>query len=325
MGKLNKLRNIKFFSFLFQIRDKIMSSLGLFELKKKLKQHLFFARINFEDWLKKLSINCKLRSLPNNLVGHNFKDGDIVVSITSYGKRVHDALPYMLYSLLIQTILPKKIIVYLDYDNWSLVNLPWQLKRLQEVGVDVRFCKDIRSYKKLIPALQDFPYNAILTLDDDMYYHKDYMMWMTNAYEKSDKKTVLGQWGYIPTKINGKYISYNEWPDCKLGTKDDEKSFIGCCGICYPPHIYDDEIFKEELFMQLCPIADDIWFWAMQERLSIKRQYIDPWGNGYHVSVNRREDYDRREQVTLTSQNLYGGKNNQQLANVVDYYKLETI
>lgn len=44
---------------------------------------------------------------------------------------------------------------------------------------------------------------AILTLDDDMYYHKDYMMWMINAYEKSDKKTVLGQWGYIPTKKMG--------------------------------------------------------------------------------------------------------------------------
>lgn len=322
MGKLHKLRNIKFFTILFRFRDKMMSSLGLFEQKKKLKQNLFFARINFEDWLKKKKINCKLILLPNNIVGNDFKDGDIVVSVTSYGKRVHDALPYMLYSLLNQTILPKKIVVYLDHDNWSLTNLPWQLKRLQEVGVDVRFCKDIRSYKKLIPALVDFPNNAILTLDDDMYYHRSYMEWMTLAYNASDKKTVLGQWGYIPTKKEGQYIPYNEWPDCKLGSKDDEKSFIGCCGICYPPHIFDDEILREDLFMQLCPIADDIWFWAMQERLNITRQYIDPWGRGYHSSVNRIEEYDRREQGTLTSQNLYGGKNNQQLLNVVEYYKL---
>ena len=104
MGKLNKLRNIKFFTILFRFRDKMMSSLGLFEQKKKLKQNLFFARINFEDWLKKKKINCKLILSPNNIVGNDFKDGDIVVSITSYGKRVHDALPYMLYSLLIYII-----------------------------------------------------------------------------------------------------------------------------------------------------------------------------------------------------------------------------
>ena len=324
MSKLNRLRSIKFLCLLFRFRDKMMSSLGLFELKKNLKQNLFFARIKFEDWLKKKKINRKLRSLPNNFIGNDFRDGDIVVSITSYGKRVHDALPYMLYSLLIQTILPKKIVVYLDYDNWSLVNLPWQLKRLQEVGVDIRFCKDIRSYKKLIPALLNFPNNAILTLDDDIYYNRNYMEWMTTAYNASDKRTVLGQWGCIPTKMDGNYIPYNQWPDCKKGTKNDEKSFIGCCGICYPPHIFDDEIFNEEVFMQLCPIADDIWFWVMQERLGIERQYIEPWGRGYHTSVNRIEEFDRTQTGTLMSQNLIAGKNNQQLFNVVEYYNIQT-
>ena len=322
MGKLRYLRNIAFFNHLFRIRDKFMNSFGLFEFKKNIKQNIFFTRLKIEDWFKKKRIDLKLMSLPNDMIGTSYKDGDIVVSVTSYGKRVHDALPYMLYSLLEQTYLPSKVVVYLDHDNWCVDNLPWQLKRLQEIGVDIRYCKDIRSYKKLIPALIDFPNNAILTLDDDMYYHPNYMEWMTTAYIASDKKTVLGQWGYIPTKKDGQYIPYNEWRDCKLGTKDDEKSFIGCCGICYPPHIFDDEILKEEIFMQLCPIADDIWFWAMQERLGIKRSYMEPWGRGYHTSVNRIEEFDRREHGTLASQNLYGGKNDQQLINVVEFYKL---
>ena len=322
MSKLYRLRNIKFLGFLFRFRDKMMFSLGLFELKKKFKRNVFFTRLKIEDWLKKKKIDRELKSLPNNLIDSNFNEGNIIVSVTSYGKRVYDALPYMLYSLLIQTILPEKIVVYLDYDNWSISNLPRQLKRLQEVGVDIRFCKDIRSYKKLIPALVDFPNNAILTLDDDMYYHRSYMEWMTIAYNVSDKKTVLGQWGCIPTKKNGLYIPYNEWPDCKLGSKDDEKSFIGCCGICYPPHVFDDEILNEEVFMQICPIADDIWFWAMEERLGLKRQYIEPWGRGYHTSVNRIEEFDRSQIGTLMSQNLIAGKNDQQLFNVIDYYKL---
>lgn len=323
MGKLHNLRNIAYFNLLFRLRDRFMVSLGLFELKKKMKQKIFFTSLRIEDWFKKKVIDRKLKSLPTNLLGANFNDGDIVISVTSYGKRVSDALPYMLFSLLEQTVLPQKIVVYLDYDNWSMHNIPWQLKRLQEVGVDIRFCKDIRSYKKLIPALVDFPNNAILTLDDDMYYHHSYMEWMTNAYSNSDKKTVIGQWGCIPTKENGHYIPYNRWPDCKKGTKDDEKSFIGCCGICYPPHIFDDEILKEEVFMQLCPIADDIWFWAMQERLGIKRSYIEPWGRGYHISVNRIEEYDWSQTGTLMSQNLVGGRNDQQLVNILEYYRLQ--
>lgn len=322
MGKFRNLRNIAFFNLLFRVRDRFMDSLGLFKLKKKFKQIVFFTRLRIEDWFTKKSIDHKLKSLPNDLVGCNCKEGDIVVSVTSYGKRVYDALPYMLYSLLIQTVLPKKIVVYLDHDNWSLTNLPWQLKRLHEVGIDIRFCKDIRSYKKLIPALVDFPNNAILTLDDDMYYHRSYMEWMTLAYDTSDKKTVIGQWGCIPTKKNGQYIPYNQWPDCKKGTKDDDKSFIGCCGICYPPHVFDDEILREEIFMQLCPLADDIWFWAMQERQKIKRAYIETWGRGYHTSVNRIEEFDRSQTGTLMSQNLTAGKNDQQLIKVVEHYNL---
>lgn len=322
MRKISTLRNIAFLAPLFHFRDKVMSSLGLFKLKKIVKQKLFFVRINIEDWYKKKMIDRAIKSIPANLIGKNLNDGDIVVSVTSYGRRVTDALPYMLYSLLTQTLLPKKIVVYLDNDNWSIDSLPWQLKRLQEVGVDVRFCNDIRSYKKLIPALIDFPNNAILTLDDDMYYHKNYIEWMTKAYDQSDKRTVLGQWGYIPTKLEGQYIPYNQWLDCKMGSKDDEKSFIGCCGICYPPHVFDDEILREDIFMQLCPTADDIWFWAMQERQGIRRAYIDPWGRGYHVSVNRIEEYDWSQTGTLMSQNLVGGKNNQQLVNVVKYYNL---
>ncbi|MBQ0087737.1 MAG: hypothetical protein KBT27_00170 [Prevotellaceae bacterium] len=317
-----KLRNIKILQPLFRLRDSFMEKTGLFHLKAKCKYTLFLRYLVISDYLKKKRIGEAIKKLPDGLLSHNFSNNDIVCSVTSYGKRVSDALPYMLYSLFIQTQLPKKVVVYLDNEHWNDKQLPTLLKKLQQVGVEFHYCEDLRSYKKLIPALRMFPDNPIITLDDDFYYYPQYIEHMTAAYEHSDKRTVLGQWGCIPEKRNGKYIPYNEWKDCKYGNEHSPISFFGCC-CCYPPHIFDGEILKSDIFMKLCPTADDIWFWAMEERQHIKRAYIEPHGFGLNIYVNRIEEYDLSLQSTLMYINGALGKNNQQLQNVLQYYHLE--
>lgn len=318
-----KLREVKILRPLFALRDFIWEKTGMFDLKKRIKQKLFYKRLIREDAQKKVDIAKLIIQLPENLIGKDLQADDFVFSLTSYGVRVEDTLPYALYSIITQKLQPRKIVVYLDCDNWSDEKLPALLQHLKRVGVDFHYCKDLKSYKKLIPALKDFPNNPIITLDDDFYYNPNYHTWMREAYDASDKHTVLGQWGCIPIKKNGKYLPYNQWPDCKLGTKEDEKMFIGCCGICYPPCVFEDEIFNEQIFMQLCPTADDIWFWAMEERLGIKREYIQPWGYGYNTPVNRIEEYDWNQTGTLMYKNVVLGKNDVQLRAVVDYYRLD--
>lgn len=75
--------------------------------------------------------------------------------------------------------------------------------------------------------------------------------------------------------------------------------------------------------MGMCPAADDIWFWIMEERQHIKRVYIPQKGNGYHTSVNRIEEYDWSQKGTLMHQNVVEGKNNRQLEALLKYYNLE--
>lgn len=319
-----KLRQIRILKPLFKVRDSIMEATGLFKLKAKIKQRIFFRRLLKEDARKKQEIEKKINQLPKGFLDSSkLNDNDIIISLTSYGKRVEDTLPYTLYSLLIQTVMPKKIAVFLDNDNWNDEKLPPILQKLKDIGVDFYYCKDIRSYKKLIPAMQLFPNNPILTMDDDFYYNPKYMEWMTYAYEKSDKKTVLGQWGCIPEKKDGEYIPYNQWKDCKYRTDSSEISFIGCCGCCYPPKIFDDEILKEDVFMKLCPTADDIWFWVMEKRQNIKTQLIEPSGYGYHQSVNRIEEYDWSQTGTLMHTNVVGGKNDEQLRALLEFYQID--
>lgn len=321
MGIFHSLRNIKFFNSSIRIRDLVMSKTGLFKLKANIKKKLFFVSLILSDAKKKMIIRKKINSMQKKIIDSEICKDDIIFSVTSYGNRVKNALPYMLYSVINQTVSPKKVIVFLDNDNWNDGNLPSLLQKMKTLGIEFRYCKDIKSYKKIIPALQLFPDNPIVTMDDDFYYHPHYVEWINEAYNKSDKQTVLGQWGCIPEKKDGTYIPYNEWKDCKFGDDNSPISFYGCC-CCYPPHIFDDEILKEELFMSLCPSADDIWLWAMEERQNIKRAYIKQKGNSFHISVNRIEEYDWSQKGTLMHQNVVLGKNNEQLKAVVEYYHL---
>ena len=131
-------------------------------------------------------------------------------------------------------------------------------------------------------------------------------------------------WGCVPNKENGKFLPYSQWKDCQYADADSEISFYGVGSCLYPPQVFDDEIFKKELFLNLCPTADDIWFWAQEERLKIKKEYITPHGFGFHRSVNRIEELDLNNTETLMYQNVTNGRNDEQLRAVIEYYNLDT-
>ena len=75
------------------------------------------------------------------------EDKRIIVSLTSYGRRVESVVYYTLVSLLKQRLMPDKIVLWLDNDNWCDNNLPPKISKLKQYGVDILYCKDIRSYK----------------------------------------------------------------------------------------------------------------------------------------------------------------------------------
>lgn len=323
MSKLSTLRNKTPFQYLFRIRDWMMLKLGLFNFKKTIKHNLFYLRIIIEDWRKKRKIEQQIKLLPKNKVYQDLKDGDVVVSVTSYGKRVSNSLPYMLYSLLRQTVLPPKIVVYLDDDNWSNENLPWTLKCLQETGIDFRYCKDIRSYKKLIPALIDFDKHPIITVDDDLYYNEHLVEWLLDAYQLSDKRTVIGTIATKATIEGNMYLPYSRWDT--NSTTDGELCLIGCGGILYPPSVFDAEILKDDLFMSLAPTADDLWFWAMEKRAGLRTTLTEIHGQELHMAVNRQNVYfpAKNPDNLYYINELMDNKNDVQLQKLIDQYNLQ--
>ena len=99
------------------------------------------------------------------------RNPQIILSLTSYGRRTKTSVVYYtLVSLLNQTLQPDRIVLCLDREKWNIDNIPDKLKSLLQYGVDIEFCKDVKSYTKLIPCLKKYPNDILITVDDDIIY-----------------------------------------------------------------------------------------------------------------------------------------------------------
>lgn len=301
---------------------RILEILGYYSVKKKYRDYSLRKRLIHEDTARKQQTMKAIAAISECVLHANNDTSDVIVSLTSYGKRVSETLPYTLYSLLQQTIKPNRIIVWLDNVNWNESNLPEPLYQLRRAGVEFMFCEDIRSYKKLIPTLRLYPDNVIVTVDDDLYYDVRLVEWLLTSYAHSDKHTVFGTNATRVMAAEGHYMPYSQWDPVNM--EGSELCLIGCGGILYPPFVFDDEILKEELFMSLAPTADDLWFWAMEKRAGLKVALSSVNGKHLHPAVNRLNVFFPEE----NPDNLYyvnelmGSKNDEQLCNLVEQYNL---
>ena len=193
------------------MKYELLHTLGYYALKKKYRTFCLRWRLIREDTKRKQQILNNISSLTSSILQCYNNSSDVIVSLTSYGARVSETLPCTVYSLLQQSVKPNRIIVWLDNINWSLDNLPEPLRQLQKAGVEVMFCKDIRSYKKLIPTLRLYPNNIIITVDDDMYYNEHLIEWLLDAYQLSNKNVVIGTKATRITNVDGVYLPYSKW------------------------------------------------------------------------------------------------------------------
>jgi len=187
----------------------------------------------------------------------------VIVSLTSYPKRigtVHKAVE----TLLKQTILPDKIILWLADSEFpeKEKELPSELLSLQSNIFEIRWTKDIKSYKKLIPALEFFSDEIIITFDDDIFYENNRVELLLRAYRLK------------PDCIHTHRVTLIEYksPEDITITPASQKFYLlpsylhklgSGAGCLFPPNCFYKDITREDLFMKLAPTNDDIWFWMM--------------------------------------------------------------
>lgn len=169
----------------------------------------------------------------------------IIVSLTSYDKRIHD-VKYTIYSLLNQTFPP---------DNWFF-------------GLTIDWCENLRSYKKLIPALEKYPDDIIVTADDDSFYRPDWLKILYDAHSENPDCIVAHRAHRIRLDTRGNLFPYVQWQfEIKSfnGSRFERYSNFstGAGGILYSKKFFHGDISRRELLKEVAPFADDIWFWAM--------------------------------------------------------------
>ena len=309
------------FKVLLAIRKRLLKY-GFYDLKASMKRKKYHRALDKDDALKKKDIEQQIYKMKGPLFVKNNNTDDIIVSLTSYSERVTNSLPYSLYSLFTQTKLPNRIILFLDNITWNNNNLPPIIKHFKSLGLEVMFCEDYRSYKKLIPALKLFPNNPIITVDDDIYYDSKLIENLVEEYSMSDKKTVICHWACIQEERNGSFIPYSQWQDSQYGNEYSMYSPFGGDGTLYPPHIFDAEIFNDKVFMLLAPSADDMWFWLMEYRCSVNVKLMKNALELKNLNVNQVNLLEEKNSTALYFQNCVHGQNDIQFEKLLEYYKL---
>lgn len=188
---------------------------------------------------------------------------EVVVSLTTYSKRIHEV--YLTIESIMQgTVKPNRIILWLAENEFKGKTLPVVLQNQIKRGLEVRYCQDIRSYKKIIPTLTLCPDACIITIDDDLIYEPDIIEHLIQSYKEHPSCISACRIRKIRFDEDGKLTKYNDWHLGEYEAFPSHYNFLTSGGgTLFPPHLLHSQVGNEELFMKLCPTADDIWLNAM--------------------------------------------------------------
>lgn len=240
----------------------------------------------------------------------------ILVSMTTYPARIN-TVAAAIESIMNQTVKADKIILWLAKENFpdGISKLPERLLQLQLRGLEIKWTDcDYKSFKKIIPALQEFPDDLIITVDDDLIYDKFMIELLYESYKKYPNAISAMRVHRVMFDTSGNILPYSEW------VKEDS-SFTGVdridlmattgAGTLFPPRILPDETLNWNKIQELCPYADDIWLKMMAVMNDI---------NTVLVRENRPLVYIANSQEE-TLWNINCNENDIQLANIIEYYK----
>ncbi|MCR4774987.1 MAG: hypothetical protein K5869_01270 [Saccharofermentans sp.] len=224
---------------------------------------LYFDTLNKIRWSLKAKKKC---------LNTSKRERRITVSLTSYPERIGLVSKAIITILNQKACKPDTVELWLAKEQFpgGTDELPETLKELTRCGLEICWCEDLRSYKKLIPALKKHPDEIIVTADDDAYYSRRWLEHLYVSYLED------------PSNIHCHRATPFYFDGNTFSTIIDGRHYhkgasvlnmqVGCAGVLYPPAAFGPDVLNESLFKRLTPTADDIWFWIMAVRYGKKIQ-----------------------------------------------------
>lgn len=267
--------------------------------------------------IDKNSLDKEIESFKNK--GTTGDDEGLIISLTSFPQRMYE-IHYTLYSLLTQTVKPAKVVLWLGSEQFpnGEKDIPPKVLKLKENGLVIEWHKNLRSYTKLVPSLKKYPNNIIVTADDDIYYEKDWLEKLLKSH-KENKNCIICHRAHRVKFDREKLAPYKKWPKKIKGGKASYLNFLtGVGGVLYPQNSLHKDVLNEELFTELAPKADDVWFWAMAVLNKTKILVVKDWIREL-TYVNPERERGLTDEITLFSFNKKGG-NDLQIEKVLNHY-----
>ncbi|MCM0083601.1 hypothetical protein L4X63_18605 [Geomonas sp. Red32] len=283
-------------------------------LKKVWKKDILYriyTRLRIQWMPTILAFSVTVRFLSRKAQKPHGLTGPLIVSLTSFPPRFKQ-LPLTLKCLLSQTVKPDSIILWIAKNDQQF--LTEEILELEGAGLQIRFCDDYRSYKKIIPVLEAFQDAFVVTADDDLFYWSTWLEELVDAHKMSPEDIVCHLAHRIRLSPDGSPLPYLQW---ELNSTESETSALTFpttgAGALYPPRSFDGKVGDVALFTLLCPNADDIWlYWMMRLVGRAARRIPRPKRNYYC--------WEGSQGVALWHDNLNSAGNDRQMKKMIDTF-----
>lgn len=283
------------------------------KLNREVKLNLISRRA---DWLKEKVMSC---SNPG-ITSESYHGEEVVVSLTSYGRRINEV--YLAIESIMQgTLKPNRIVLWLAENEFKGRVLPQTLLRQQRRGLQIEYCEDILSFKKIIPSLVRYPEACIVTIDDDIMYEFDLLENLLQTHWSNPDDICACRMHRMTFDVQNIPNSYLLWDKLVYPKNKSNRHFLTSGGgTLFPPHCFIDEIKDRDTFMQLCPYADDIWINAMVllSGKQISKAYTHSASGCDYLELH----LDQEDSLSKENLNPFACRNDSQFKAVCDRFDL---
>ena len=199
----------------------------------------------------------------------------IIISLTSFKKRLK-SIDKVLNSILNGTLIPDKIVLTLYYKDIKYIskkiNKYLNINKISIIVVNI----DIKSHKKYFYVMQKYPYDIIITIDDDIIYEINTVEILYKNFLKYPNEISAKRVHLIKYKKNGRTLPYKKW---HKGYKSNSPSpsfdlmATTGAGTLFPPNILKINYLMIYDILN-CITSDDIFLKYIENKLKIKIVWV---------------------------------------------------
>lgn len=239
----------------------------------------------------------------------------IIISMTSFTPRL-GKLYLAVNSIFNQSLKPDKVILYLG-DDVDKNALPKTLTDLTARGLELRFVDNLRSHKKYFYAMQEYPDDLIILIDDDMIYPRHMIEKLYASYLAHPDCVSAMRAHEIVYDADGLPQIYRNWKkeSRRCDTPSFDLFFTTGFGTLFPPHCLDSRVFDAETIKEKCFSADDVWLNCMCRLKGTRIVTVQATS-----SERKFRTISGTQQVALTHGNLNDSGNDRCVKNMIDLY-----